>query len=468
MAVIRVRDANRVAYHASTLIGAIVTFVADSDERCRADVGIAHDAFPVALFAQTSDGDAGHLPAHDEVRVVFRHDDDDAMTKTSAFCRWCLVEKRNAIQTRRRRRRRRDDVNTSEDISSLSSFSSSFSSSNWKTEKKKKKKRHKKAMGMWHRATTTTTTKTTTKTTPGRRPIVVPKTTKRKVFGSRTTTTRRRRRTTTAAKSSSKQHNASEKDDDDDDEYTTTTTENFEKRNRRAILTAAACVVSMRAWERGPTAAYEDEKTVPAHQTEDMPPVAYKNYTDYDRGFSMKVPRDWQMDAPNGVLEREFHPRAEYGGRRCTVIVSTVGKVDENISSSNDGVPKLRDLGAEEYKSAEKLGKTRANDFAPLDGATGGAKAATFLVKSEEKEDGSLYFYEWRSQALLNFHFWEVAVLGPGPKGAGRKLGRRDIITVKCQMPEDGMTPGDVEIFETITQSLKLLPEEEMDVNAEF
>ena len=222
----------------------------------------------------------------------------------------------------------------------------------------------------------------------------------------------------------------------------------------------------MRAWERGPTAAYEDEKTVPAHQTEDMPPVAYKNYTDYDRGFSMKVPRDWQMDAPNGVLEREFHPRAEYGGRRCTVIVSTVGKV-ENISSSN-GVPKLRDLGAEEYKSAEKLGKTRANDFAPLDGATGGAKAATFLVKSEEKDDGSLYFYEWRSQALLNFHFWEVAVLGPGPKGAGRKLGRRDIITVKCQMPEDGMTPGDVEIFETITQSLKLLPEEEMDVNAEF
>ncbi len=47
-------------------------------------------------------------------------------------------------------------------------------------------------------------------------------------------------------------------------------------------------------------------------------------------------------------------------------------------------------------------------------------------------------------------------------------LGRREIITVKCQMPEDGMTPGDVEIFETITQSLKLLPEEEMDVNAEF
>ena len=316
-------------------------------------------------------------------------------------------------------------------------------------------------MGMWHRATTTTTTTTS---------IVFVPTTKRNVKGwwSRPTTTKRRTTppptttTTAAKKKSSKQQSASEKDDDDDERR---------RNQRRAIVltTAAACVVSnMRAaWEGGPTAAaYEDEKTVPAHQTEDMPPVAYKNYMDSDRGFSMKVPRDWQMDAPNGVLEREFHPRAEYGGRRCTVIVSTVGKV-ENISSSN-GVPKLRDLGAEEYKSAEKLGKTRANDFAPLDGATGGAKAATFLVKSEEKDDGSLYFYEWRSQALLNFHFWEVAVLGPGPKGAGRKLGRRDIITVKCQMPEDGMTPGDVEIFETITQSLKLLPEEEMDVNAEF
>ena len=219
--------------------------------------------------------------------------------------------------------------------------------------------------------------------------------------------------------------------------------------------------------DKGAAWAYEDEKTVPAHQTEDMPPVKYKEYVDYDRGFSMKVPEDWLMDTPNGVLEREFHPRAEYGGRRCTVIVNPVGKV-ESKSDGGRGIPKLRDLEMEEYTSAEKLGKTRANDFAPLEGATGGAKAATFLVKAEEKEDGSLYFYEWRSQAMLNFHFWEVAVLGPGMRGSGRKLGRRDVVSVKCQMPEDGMTPGDVEIFETITQSLKLLPLEEVTVDDEF
>jgi hypothetical protein len=35
-------------------------------------------------------------------------------------------------------------------------------------------------------------------------------------------------------------------------------------------------------------------------------------------------------------------------------------------------------------------------------------------------------------------------------------------------MPEDGMTKGDIEIFETITQSLKLLPLEENNVSDEF
>jgi hypothetical protein len=248
-------------------------------------------------------------------------------------------------------------------------------------------------------------------------------------------------------------------DNNNDDDTNATT------KRRSMVFGTAAAAVMMTAFAEE-TSAYEDEKTVPAHQTEDMPPVMYKDYLDYDRGFTMRVPRDWQMDTPNGVLEREFHPRSEYGGRRCTVIVTPVGKVESGASGG--ALPKLRDLEMDEYKSAEKLGKTRANEFAPLDGATGGAKAATFLVNSEEKEDGALYFYEWRSQAMLNFHFWEVAVLGPGSKGSGRKLGRRDVVSVKCQMPEDGMTKGDIEIFETITQSLKLLPLEDNNVSDEF
>ena len=260
-----------------------------------------------------------------------------------------------------------------------------------------------------------------------------------------------------------------ENDDDARDTFTADNNNDINNTNattkRRSVVFGTAAAAMMAAFAEE-TSAYEDEKTVPAHQTEEMPPVVYKDYVDYDRGFTMRVPRDWQMDTPNGVLEREFHPRSEYGGRRCTVIVTPVGKVESGASGG--ALPKLRDLEKDEYKSAEKLGKTRANEFAPLDGATGGAKAATFLVNSEEKEDGALYFYEWRSQAMLNFHFWEVAVLGPGSKGSGRKLGRRDVVSVKCQMPEDGMTKGDIEIFETIMQSLKLLPLEENDVSDEF
>ena len=115
--------------------------------------------------------------------------------------------------------------------------------------------------------------------------------------------------------------------------------------------------------DKGAAWAYEDEKTVPAHQTEDMPPVRYKEYVDYDRGFSMKVPEDLADGYTERCFGREFHPRAEYGGRRCTVIVNPVGKV-ESKSDGGRGIPKLRDLEMEEYTPAEKLGKTRANDFA--------------------------------------------------------------------------------------------------------
>ena len=253
-----------------------------------------------------------------------------------------------------------------------------------------------------------------------------------------------------------------ENDDDARDTFTADNNNDINNTNattkRRSVVFGTAAAAMMAFGEE--TSAYEDEKTVPAHQTEEMPPVVYKDYVDYDRGFTIRVPRDWQMDTPNGVLEREFHPRSEYGGRRCTVIVTPVGKVESGASGG--ALPKLRDLEMDEYKSAEKLGKTRANEFAPLDGATGGAKAATFLVNSEEKEDGALYFYEWRSQAMLNFHFWEVAVLGPGSKGSGRKLGRRDVVSVKCQMPEDGMTKGDIEIFETPQKKLKYCVENDI------
>jgi len=268
--------------------------------------------------------------------------------------------------------------------------------------------------------------------------------------------------------SNSPEREGEEEEDDDDN---TTNRRYFLLTSSMSILTI---IDSMSDNEYHEAKAYGDEKTVPAHQTEQMDEVVYRDYVDIERGFTMKVPIDWQMDTPNGVLEREFHPVAEYGGRRCTIIVNPVGKVepsspidnnnnnDDNNDSDSTQIRKvyLKDLGVG-YGSAEELGKTKANDFAPLNGPTGGAKAATFLDKFEESDDGQYYFYEWSSQAMLNFRFWEVAVLGPGLRGSGRKLGRKDVISVKCQMPEDGMTKGDEEIFNTITRSLKLLPEKD-------
>ena len=68
---------------------------------------------------------------------------------------------------------------------------------------------------------------------------------------------------------------------------------------RRSVVFGTAAAAAMTAFAEE-TSAYEDEKTVPAHQTEDMPPVVYKDYVDYDRGFTMRVPRDWQR--PNQTL----------------------------------------------------------------------------------------------------------------------------------------------------------------------
>ena len=57
------------------LVGSVVAFVANADEGVGSDVGVADDALPVALLAQTTDRHARLLAAEDEVRVVLRHHD---------------------------------------------------------------------------------------------------------------------------------------------------------------------------------------------------------------------------------------------------------------------------------------------------------------------------------------------------------------------------------------------------------
>ena len=67
----------------------------------------------------------------------------------------------------------------------------------------------------------------------------------------------------------------------------------------------------------------------------------------------------------------------------------------------------------------------------------------------------------------------ELPLLGGGGVRSGHERIREKVREERrrfgeMSMPEDGMTPGDVEIFETITQSLKLLPLEEVTVDDEF
>ena len=60
-----IRDPLSTANHALVLVVAERAFVADADEGCGADVGVANGAFAVAFVAQAAYGYAGCFAAHD-------------------------------------------------------------------------------------------------------------------------------------------------------------------------------------------------------------------------------------------------------------------------------------------------------------------------------------------------------------------------------------------------------------------
>ena len=62
-----VRDALATADNALVLVVSERAFVADAGERSRAHVRVAYGAFAVALVAETADGDAGLLAAHNKI-----------------------------------------------------------------------------------------------------------------------------------------------------------------------------------------------------------------------------------------------------------------------------------------------------------------------------------------------------------------------------------------------------------------
>lgn len=73
LAVVGVGNTRPAADHASSLVRAVVALVADSHQSARSHVGVAYDAFAVALLAKSPDRNTGLLPTEDQIRMMLCH-----------------------------------------------------------------------------------------------------------------------------------------------------------------------------------------------------------------------------------------------------------------------------------------------------------------------------------------------------------------------------------------------------------
>ena len=157
----------------------------------------------------------------------------------------------------------------------------------------------------------------------------------------------------------------------------------------------------------------------------------------------------------------EFHPVGEYGGRRFRVATTPVGRVP----GDGERVRNLADSDAEDVKSAGYESPTayaiaEATKFAPVRGSPGAKAgptgAVSEILESSVSEDGKYYYYEFRTESVYPFRFWGVSAIGPGQIGGARKLKRRDVVSVVCQMPEDKAQPGDYDLFRAIVKNFRV------------
>jgi len=178
--------------------------------------------------------------------------------------------------------------------------------------------------------------------------------------------------------------------------------------------------------------------------------VALERYEDADDGYALEVPVGWVKDLPNGIAEVEFHPRSEYGGRRFRVQVRPYGK---KVASR-----RLDELEEAEFASARAYAEDVARKYAPLEGegSTSRGQAVSKVLSSRMSDDGRYYYFEYATESMLPLHFWGVVALGPGPVGSARKLGRKDLITLTCQMPED-KGPEAAALLERIVSTFRVL-----------
>ena len=221
---------------------------------------------------------------------------------------------------------------------------------------------------------------------------------------------------------------------------------------RRAL--AAAAMIGASASGVGRSSA-EDEITAGAREALAPAPTTFGDvelepYVDLDNGYAFLSPKGWVKDLPNGIAEIEIHPVSEYGGRRFKVQVRPYGKKTRSL--------RVDELDEPEYANPRAYAEDVARKYAPLEGEgeTNRGQAVSKVLSSRMSDDGRYYYFEYATESMLPLHFWGVLALGPGPVGSARKLGRKDIITMTCQMPED-KGPEAAALLEHLVSTFKVL-----------
>ena len=190
--------------------------------------------------------------------------------------------------------------------------------------------------------------------------------------------------------------------------------------------------------------------------------VRLVRYVDEQSGYSVLVPNDWARDQPMANTP-EFHPVSEYGGRRFRVEVSPVGRVPgggQRLVSLVDS--EMESTVGAGFESPENYAAVEATKFAPVKGtraaevaAKGPGGAVSEILASSQSADGRYYYYEYRTDGIYPLRFFGVAAIGPGQVGSARKLSRRDVVRVTCQVPEKNASEADYELLRAIARSFR-------------
>ena len=190
--------------------------------------------------------------------------------------------------------------------------------------------------------------------------------------------------------------------------------------------------------------------------------VRLSRYVDEQSGYSVLVPIDWARDQPMANTP-EFHPVSEYGGRRFRVEVAPVGRVPgggQRLLSLVDSETEST-VGAG-FESPDNYAAVEATKFAPVKGtraaevaAKGPGGAVSEILAASASADGRYYYYEYRTDGIYPLRFFGAVAIGPGQMGSARKLSRRDIVKVTCQVPEKDASEADYELLRAVARSFQ-------------